>query len=214
MKKILLYIFLLLTVTGCTIIKNDNINAIINDIITSKPARINQSKSGYQYHLPTELTSIDTDSHCEILKNGKYKYYLYVDLVSYYNKTEFNYQINPTAYLSKNLKNENGNGYIEINYKNEKYLIEIMYNYAKIEMIVDEENIADAITNSLLILSSIKYNDDVIKHLMASSSLEDSEETFNIFETNEKESNFLEIVEEYGTYEEDNEVPDYDLIKE
>ena len=40
-----------------------------------------------------------------------------------------------------------------------------------------------------------------------------SEETFNIFETNSNDSNFLKVVEEYDNYNED-EVPDYDLIKE
>ena len=107
----------------------------------------------------------------------------------------------------------NKSGYVEVNVKNDKYLIEIMYNYAKIEVIVNSNDIASAITNSLIILTSVNYNDDIIDNLLEEDVLNYSEETFNIFETNSNDSNFLKVVEEYDNYNED-EVPDYDLIKE
>ena len=58
-----------------------------------------------------------------------------------------------------------------------------------------------------------EYNDDIIDNLLEEDVLNYSEETFNIFETNSNDSNFLKVVEEYDNYNED-EVPDYDLIKE
>ena len=87
-----------------------------------------------------------------------------------------------------------------------------MYNYAKIEVIVDSNDIANAIANSLIILSSVEYNDDIIENLLEEDVLNYSEESFNIFETNSNDSNFLKVVEEYDNYK-DDEVPDYDLIK-
>ena len=138
---------------------------------------------------------------------------MFVDIVSYYHKVENTYQIKDKAYYSSLINYNNKSGYVEVNVKNDKYLIEIMYNYAKIEVIVDSKDIASAITNSLIILSSVNYNDDIINNLLEEDVLNYSEETFNIFETNSNDSNFLKVVEEYDNYNKD-EVPDYDLIKE
>ena len=148
-----------------------------------------------------------------VFRENGLKYYMFVDIVSYYHKVENSYKIKDNAYMSKLINYDNKSGYIEINLKNDKYLIEIMYNYAKIEVIVNSNDIASAITNSLIILTSVNYNDDIIDNLLEEDVLNYSEETFNIFETNSNDSNFLKVVEEYDNYNED-EVPDYDLIKE
>jgi hypothetical protein len=90
-----------------------------------------------------------------------------------------------------------------------------MYNYAKIEVIVDKDDINKAVTNSLIVLSTIKYNKDIIKNMMDEDILSFNEETFSIFNTNGKDSNFLEYVQEYGNYEgtdDNDEVHDYDLV--
>ena len=78
-------------------------------------------------------------------------------------------------------------------------------------MIVKQDELSDAITYSLLILSSIKYNDDIIKSMLEEDVLNYSEESFNIFDTSTSESNFLKVIEEFDNYKEE-EVPDYDLI--
>ena len=65
-----------------------------------------------------------------------------------------------------------------------------MYNYAKIEVRKDDKDINEAITNSLIILTTIKYNDEIIKNLMGEDVLSFGEQTFNIFDTNSNESNF------------------------
>ena len=147
----------------------------------------------------------------EILKNQNIKYYMYVDLVSYYNKKKSNYEINPSAFYSKDISYDNKPGFIEINSKNEKYLIEIMYNYAKIEVMVDKDMINETIANSLIILSSIKYNDDIINNLMGKNILNYREETFTIFDKEKNDSDFLEVIQEYDKYNEPK-IPDYDLI--
>jgi len=117
---------------------------------------------------------------------------------------------NENAYYFKEFNYDNKKGFVEINVNNEKYLIEIMYNYAKIELIVDKDDINEVVANSLVILSSIEFNKDIIENMMGEDILNYSEEKFSIFDNNTKDSNFLEYVQEYDTYK--SEIPDYDLI--
>ena len=207
MKKIIILILSIALLCGCTKIDNNNIEQIINKVISSKSNNANQYKNGYKFYLPSNLIIDKINERNIVFREDDLKYYMFVDIVSYYHKVKDN------AYMSKLINYDNKSGYIEINEKNDKYLIEIMYNYAKIEVIVDSNNIANAIANSLIILSSVEYNDDIVANLLEEDVLNYSEESFNIFETNSNDSNFLKVVEEYDNYNED-EVPDYDLIKE
>ena len=213
MKKIIILILSITLLCGCTKIDNNNIEQIINKIISSKSNNANEYKNGYKFYLPSNLMIDKINERNIVFRENGLKYYMFVDIVSYYHKVENSYKIKDNAYMSKLINYDNKSGYIEINLKNDKYLIEIMYNYAKIEVIVNSNDIASAITNSLIILTSVNYNDDIIDNLLEEDVLNYSEETFNIFETNSNDSNFLKVVEEYDNYNED-EVPDYDLIKE
>ena len=213
MKKLIILIVCFTLLCGCTKINNDNINNIINSVVSSDNDRANQYRNGYKFYLPNNLSKIKIDDKNNVFKENDIKYYMFVDIVSYYHKVENKYQVNEKAYYSSLINYNNKSGYVEVNVKNDKYLIEIMYNYAKIEVIVNSNDIASAITNSLIILTSVNYNDDIIDNLLEEDVLNYSEETFNIFETNSNDSNFLKVVEEYDNYNED-EVPDYDLIKE
>lgn len=213
MKKLIILIVCFTLLCGCTKINNDNINNIINSVVSSDNDRANQYRNGYKFYLPNNLSTIKIDDKNNVFKENDIKYYMFVDIVSYYHKVENKYQVNEKAYYSSLINYNNKSGYVEVNVKNDKYLIEIMYNYAKIEVIVNSNDIASAITNSLIILNSVNYNDDIIDNLLEEDVLNYSEETFNIFETNSNDSNFLKVVEEYDNYNEDK-VPDYDLIKE
>ena len=212
MKKIIILILSITLLCGCTKIDNNNIEQIINKVISSKSNNANEYKNGYKFYLPSNLMIDKINERNIVFRENGLKYYMFVDIVSYYHKVENSYKIKDNAYMSKLINYDNKSGYIEINLKNDKYLIEIMYNYAKIEVIVDSNDIANAITNSLIILSSVEYNDDIIGNLLEEDVLNYSEESFNIFETNSNDSNFLKVVEEYDNYK-DDEVPDYDLIK-
>lgn len=209
MKKVLIVISLFL-LTGCTSINKSSIETIVSEIQLSKLELNNTYRKGYKYYMPTSLKIKDIFGFNEKIIHKNYKYYLYVDIVSYFNKIESSYEVNPNAYISQEINKDDIKGYLEVNSQNGKYLIEIMYNYAKIELIVDENYLKEAIANSLVILSTIKYNDDVIKNMMGEDILNFSEEVLNIFEVHGRESNFLEYVQEYDTYEDD--VPDPDLI--
>ena len=70
-----------------------------------------------------------------------------------------------------------------------------MYNYSKMEAEVDYDDINNVILNMSYILSTIKFNDNVIKVILDDDFLV-SEEKYDIF-TSKKESNdFLKLEDE------------------
>lgn len=211
MKKVILLIICLFIFTGCTNLQTANLDNIVSEIQKSKVNIQNEYRTGFKYYLPSNIGVVKSTYVNEVLKYQNTKYYMYIDLVSYYNKKQTNYKINQSAFYSKDISYDNKPGFIEINLKNEKYLIEIMYNYAKIEVIVDKDMINETVANSLIILSSIKYNDDIIENLMGENILNYHEETFTIFDKVENDSDFLEVIQEYDKYNEPK-IPDYDLI--
>ncbi|MDO4341761.1 MAG: hypothetical protein Q4C44_03345 [bacterium] len=209
MKKCLLLLTLIF-LCGCTNINEARPQDLIKEIVSSKNYSYNEYRTGYKYYLPLSMSSLSSKKYNEILTDGNYKYYLYVDLVSYLKKNEFSYTVNENAYLSEIINYNDLNGYLEVNERNDKYLIEIMYNYAKIEVIVDKGDINKAIVNSMIVLTTIDYTDDVIKNLLSIDDMTSSEENFNLFDES-NDNNLLEVIKP-GDYEEKEEVPDPDII--
>jgi hypothetical protein len=77
---------------------------------------------------------------------------------------------------------------------------------------VDKIDINEAVTNSIILLSSISYNNNVLESVIGDNALEFSDETYNIFETKEQQTNYLKFDEDiYEGYEEP-EVEDPDLV--
>ena len=70
-----------------------------------------------------------------------------------------------------------------------------MYNYAKIEVICDYEDINDIVLNASYILSTVKFNNNVIKAMLDDEFLE-SEERYDIFESKQDTNDFLKLEEE------------------
>lgn len=209
MKKCLLLLTLIF-LCGCTNIQEARPQDLIKEIVSSKNYSYNEYRTGYKYYLPLSMSCLSSKKYNEILTDGNYKYYLYVDLVSYLKKNEFSYTVNENAYLSETINYNNLNGYFEVNERNDKYLIEIMYNYAKIEVIVDKDDINKAIVNSMIVLTTIDYTDDVIKNLLSIDDMSSSEENFSLFDES-NDSNLLEVIQP-GDYVDKDEVPDPDVI--
>ena len=212
MKKVLCLLATVLLLCGCSKINDKNYDELINSVVASNYKMENTYRTGYKYYTPTNMDILNTLDYNETLADDNYKYYLYVDVISYYNQDIEKFKEDDKAVYSKSINYEDKYGYIEINkWKNGKYLLEIMYNYAKIEVIVDEENIKSAITNSMVVLSSVKYNNNLLESIVGENVLTAKEIEFNIFETKKNESNFLKVSEE-DVYE-DNDVPnDPDLV--
>ena len=210
MKKILIIICLLF-ITGCSDIRKQSYDDIINNIAT-RANKDNVYRTGYSYYLPRGMQVADSTLYNEAITDARYKYYLYVDIVSYYKKVTKDYSVNNNALVSKKLDYNGKFGYVEVNLlKNDKYLVEIMYNYAKIEVIVDKSNLNEAMLSIINILKSVEYNDSIIANLMGDDILNFSEEEFNIFNTKGSESNYL-TVDKDASKEEDTKIPDPDLI--
>ena len=210
MKKILIIICLLF-ITGCSDIRKQSYDDIINNIAT-RANKDNVYRTGYSYYLPRGMQVADSTLYNEAITDARYKYYLYVDIVSYYKKVTKDYSVNDNALVSKKLEYNDKFGYVEVNLlKNDKYLVEIMYNYAKIEVIVDKSNLNEAMLSIINILKSVEYNDSIIANLMGDDVLNFSEEEFNIFNTKGSESNYL-TVDKNASKEEDTKIPDPDLI--
>ena len=75
-------------------------------------------------------------------------------------------------------------------------MINFFYNYARIQALVEEEEINDVVLNSSYILSTVKFNHEVIKLMLDDEFFTNKEETYDIFESTVEEDNFLEYVEE------------------
>lgn len=198
MSRIIILLIIILSFTGCTIneIENDNIDHIIDLILLTNHNLSNQTSKGYKYYLPKGVILIDNIDFNDKLYANNSVYYLYVDIASFYFKKKLNYEINNKAYFSKNLKYDK-NGYLEINKVNELYFIEMMYNYAKIETLVNERDIPNTIINLSYILSSITFNQKIIKLMFDEGNLNYNEQKVDIFETKGKESKFLDYINEY-----------------
>ena len=210
MKKIIIMIGLLVLLTGCTNINKLSYEEIMNNISVNSSKR-NIYRTGYSYYLPRGMQVADSTLYNEIIEDANNRYYLYVDVVSYDKKIEKEYQVNSNAIYSSKISFEDKFGYVEINLlKNDKYLVEIMYNYAKIEVIVDKSKCKEAMLSIINILKSVEYNDSIIANLMGDDILNFNEEEFNIFNTKGSESNYLTVDNDYK--EEEEKIFDPDLI--
>ena len=208
MKKLFLLVAILFVLTGCTCVQSSSIEEILNQSMNSLVDVVNVNRKGYSYYLPRGLNIKSSKDYNEIISDEKYLYYLYVDIVSYNSKIAFNYNANKEAYYSASLANNEQKGYIEINnYENDQYLIEIMYNYAKIEVIVYERDINKCVAYAISILTSIAYNDNVIENYLGDDIFLSSEEAYDIFEIVGSD-NYLQFTDEVTETEEVND-PDY-----
>lgn len=213
MKKIMLLIGITFFLTGCVNIENSSFDQIINYALKNNVELKNTSSNGYSYYLPMGIKLVENELNNLVFETDKYRMYMYVDLISYNYKIKEIYKKNTSSYYSINIKNDDKFGYLEINLlDNQKYLVEIMYNYAKIEVIVEECDMKTIVSYAMSILSSITYNDTIIESMIGEDILNYNETEFNIFETANNESNLIEYDENLSENEVEDDVPDTDLI--
>ena len=212
-KKLFLGLFMILFLSGCTNVKELAYEDIINNLSVVKK-NYNTYNKGYKFYTPKGLSVRELWSNSAVLESKNATYYLYIDLISYYNKKDLNYIKSQEALYSNYLAYQDKKGYIEIKlWENDQYLIEIMYNYAKIEVMVDEESINEALINSVSILRSISYNDTIIENLLKGDRLNYTEEVFDMFKDAEDNSNILDYEENYYSgYEEETKDKDTDYV--
>lgn len=217
MKKLIVLLSIVtILVTGCSINKLDNndIGKNIKTLMSEKVKLYNVFYEGYKYYLPKGVGFLDKDDYNAILKDkNNNKYYLYVDAISYYHKTENDYKVKNDAHYSKRLDYNGKTGYIQIDEVDNKYFIQFVYNYAKMEAYVNEDQLVDVVTNMCLVLRTIKYNDVVLESLIGENKLNYKEEDYTLFKADSSKESFLDVVEREETdkYKKDLEDEKIDL---
>ena len=184
--------------TGCTVVRIDttNIDTIVEVVLSKDNHLYNRVGKGYKYYVPRVVTYIDTtELNDKLYSNGNY-YYLYIDAVSYYHKVDVSYEEEDSLYYSKEIDIQGKQGYLEIQeQENGMYVIEFVYNYAKIEAMVSEEDINEVVLNASYILSTVQFNNDVIKLMLNETYFTNKEETYDIFEDKEDRISSSNLVE-------------------
>ena len=211
MKKIIYLLLIIVCITGCTKWDNSSYISIINQVLSYNTKLNNNTGKGFKYYLPKQVILYDTNDNNSVFLYKNTKMYMYVDVVSYYNKSNNEFMEKKESYYSKKLDYNDKFGYLEINKYKSGYFVEMMYHYGKIETFVKEEDINDMVYNMTIILSSISYNDTVISSLVGKSTFNYKEEVYNIFTPIEVEDNYLIFEEDiYDDYE--GEIVDEDKL--
>lgn len=213
LKKIIL-LFGLLLVSGCTNIRIDalNVSSAINSVLSQDNKLYNTYEVGYKFYKPRNFNLLkSTDNNYVYINNGE-NYYLYVDILAYYNKVNNEYNLQKNAYFTQEFNYSDKYGFINIIEKDSYFYIKIMYNYAIIEVKVKEDEIIESVIYSSILLSSIEYNDNVIAHLVQNNLIGTDEKNFELKGPDEKEETYLDYLEDYDEYENSNEIPDPDVI--
>lgn len=207
MKKILILCTLLILCVGCTRIDNvEDYKIIIDDIIKNENISSNTTSMGYKYYLPIGVTKVYDKDY-----NQKFKYedvylYLYVDAVSYYYRNPLNFNDNEGDFYYK-ISNGEKMGYVLIKQEEDNYFLKIVYNYAKIETYVSKDLLNDVIANSMIIVNSIDYNDNLIKKILEDEYYSSTAEEYKIKKPDTAISKFSEYLSEYVA-EEETVIPD------
>lgn len=207
MRRRLIIILLVLTfiLTGCgsrnmATLKTEEALAVG---ITSNTELYNTNNVGYRYYLPRGFVVEEDRENIQILKSNGIEYFLNVDLVSYYNKTEITRDANTAVYKYLPIYVNNKTGFLEITQNNDYFLIKMVYNYAIIEANVKQSEINNSIINMGYILSSIKYNDSIINNKFGEDVLELNESVYKIFgpekKTDDKKT-YAYYLEQYNEY--------------
>ena len=163
MKKLAILLLSIFLFAGCTAVRIDteSIDNILSVVLSKNNTLYNRVGKGYKYYVPRGVTYMDTDDlNDKLYSDGNY-YYVYIDAVSYYYKKPVEYTKNSDAYYSRFIDGKK-QGYLEINKENGKYHIEFVYNYAKIEAVVNKSDIEKVVLDSSYILSTVKFNDNII----------------------------------------------------
>ena len=203
MKKIIVLLsIVLLSITGCSIRKLDdkNIDKNIHILLSEKVDMTNVNFEGYNYYVPIGLKFLTKEDYNAVLKDrfGN-KYYLYVDVIAYYHNIENTYEVNDESYYSKKLDYRKKTGFIEVNEVDGKYYIEYVFNYGRIQALIEKDDLVRVINNMSYILRSIEYNDEVLESLVGENILSYAEETFSLFETEATQEDFLDVVKKYDS---------------
>lgn len=213
MKKTFILLIILVLCVGCTRIDNiENLDIVVDSVLQNKDKYANTTSLGYKYYLPIGVSKIYDKDYNQKFKVDDDYIYLYADIVSYHHKNTLNFnEAKDDAYYYKEINNNGKTGYIKISLEEDgKYYIKIIYNYSKIESYVEASEINKILTNSMIILDSIDYNEEIIKNIIDDEYSIGADKEYKIDKPEDVESKFSEYLSEYVQEEEAvPELPEY-----
>lgn len=199
-KKIIVVLCLLLF-TGCTntyYMNNLSYEEILNNATSEANDLHNTNNKGFKYLLPSGFNISKDDGFNQTLISQNNIYYLNIDIVSYYYKKDLNETKNIDDYYFYSFEKNDIEGYLRIRKNNDKFFVELCYNYAIIEVELEESKIKYAVSRGITILNSIKYNDVVIEKQLNDKDQDTKETAYKIPEPKDKneKKNVLEYMDE------------------
>ena len=202
MKRLIVLLSIVLLLTGCSfkVLSNNNISYNMKYLLSEKVKLYNVYFEGYKYYLPKGMRSVHKDDYNAILKDkNNNKYYLYVDVISYYHKVKNSYEVNEKSHYSKVLNYNKNTGYIQIDEVDSKYFVQMVFNYVKLEAYVLPKDLTSVVDNMCIISRSVKFNDKVLESLIGDNILDYKEEEYSLFKPDSTKENFLDVVEREET---------------
>lgn len=198
-KLIVLLSIVVLFLSGCSVslLDSTDLGKNIKVLLSEDLDLYNVFFDGYKYYVPKGLQIVNKDEcNAIFLDRNANKYYLYIDVISYYHKTENTYMIDDNIHYSNKLDYNGKTGYINIEEIDEKFYVQFMFNYAKMEAYVSKKDLTTVVNNMCYILGTIKFNDKVLKSLVGDNVLSYQEENFTLFEEDSSKENLLEVIGE------------------
>ena len=210
-KNGVVFLAILLLLTGCVKV-TDNLDEVVNAIMTNDNDYVNTVSTGYELCLPTGVKQVVDNEYNQQFKIGNRYIYLYVDTISYYYKNILNYKSddNYNYYYHEIHLNDNS-GYIGIDKKEEDlYFAVIVYNYSKVEFYASKDELPFILANALIIQRSIKYNDNLINLELGNNTNDGKEVKYEIDGPKDNQSKFSDVLQAYPDDEEEQkiELPD------
>lgn len=199
MKKIIVLLsIVVLFLSGCSVKKLDSsdLGKNIKTLLSDDVDLYNVFFDGYKYYVPKGLQILNKDEYNAVfLDKNANKYYLYIDAISYYHKTENTYMVDDNIHYSNKLDYHGKTGYINIEEIDGKFYIQFVFNYAKMEAYVSEKDLTTVVNNMCYVLRTIEFNDKVLESLIGDNVLSYQEEDFNLFDNNSSsKEDLLEVV--------------------
>ena len=208
MHKKIIPLFLTFLLVGCNRIdKTNKYIDLVNHCLKEK-AMTNNVSLGYKYYMPKGVIKLQDYDYNQVFLIDKTTIYLYVDIVSYYNKKEEKSTKSNNAIYYEAIDNNGKKGYIEITKDKSQYYLKISYHYSKIEAYLNENELNKTITIASIILNSIQYNDKAIEKVLKGDFGEFSEVTYEVNKPEDASNNFSQYLEEYVQKEKKEQKPD------
>lgn len=201
-RLVILLSMVMLFITGCSVTKLDDtdIGKNMKTLLSQNNKLYNVHYSGYKYYLPKGISFVDKDDYNSVLSDSHgNKYYMFVDAISYYYKVENTYKVNSDSHYSKIINYNDKSGYIQIDEVKNKYFVQYVFNYVKIEAYVDKNELTSCINNMSYILRSVKFNRTIVESLVGENVSEYDEENFSLFKADVSSESFLDVVERTET---------------